>query len=78
MKTDIQIGTKIICIDNIHNNIQHNIRLTLYKVYVVHSIKESLIEIIDDKNEFSRFYKRRFITLNQYRKQKLLKINQTR
>ena len=74
MKTDIKSGTEIVCINNTHQRSY----LTLNKKYTVIKVGLDLIEIKDDTNELSRFYDTRFISLKQYRKQKLLKINQTR
>jgi len=71
---------KVICIDN-KNNINYsnsNINLTIGKVYTMKKddVDNVLIFIKDDKGIFTWHFYKRFISLKEYRKNKLEKINE--
>jgi hypothetical protein len=65
---------KIICIDNSENNT----RLTIGKIYETLPLltnESNFYRIIDDNNRRYGFYKERFSTIKEIRKEKLKKLN---
>jgi hypothetical protein len=72
--------TKLVCIDNIpynnyrYNNYKNNIGLTLNKVYDCYYEDFENVFIFDDNGEKSMFYRKRFITLADWRDQQIDKI----
>ena len=65
-------GDRVICID-----ISDSDNLTYKKVYTVLDVicdYKDYVDILDDNGNQNTFYKKRFISLKDYRKQKLNKI----
>lgn len=69
---------KVICI-----NIKHCSHLTLYKVYdaedcYIHSIgyNDDQYQLYNDENDWCGYPIDKFITLKEYRKMKILKLNE--
>jgi len=69
----MKTGDKIVCISNI---LSHGLKL--YNTYVISDIvcdNYGIITYMRIDGEFFRYYPHRFITLNEYRKQKLINLN---
>jgi hypothetical protein len=76
---------KLICIDNLSRNnklFQLQVDLTIDKVYDVVKIDNIYYRkyyyVNDDRGKKSSYSKDRFITLKEYRKRKLRKLNECR
>jgi len=61
------IGEYVVCIDNESAN-----KITINKIYeVIFSTNNNMYYIIDDDGRKSNYFTDRFITLKEYRKQKI-------
>ena len=70
-----RIGDKVVCI-NIDDLIYSGVKLTLYKIYNVVNTNETVntVSIKDDNDNIKGLYQSRFISLKEYRKQKINEI----
>jgi len=71
---------KIVCIDNLRfADTSYTCKLTIGKIYIIKNTTgiHSAVGVYDDWGEYHQFNKTRFVTYNEYRKRKLLKINET-
>lgn len=89
MKTDnFKIGDKIILINNMEIDYDLTIEdmhlyketaienITLYKEYtIISKIRNKMIVIINDEGNHRNFKQHRFLTIKQYRKEKIEKLN---
>ena len=70
--------TKLVCIDNIpYNNYinkRNQLALTLNKVYDCYYEEVDNVGILDDNGKKGMFYKKRFITLAEWRNRQIDKI----
>ena len=76
-------GDLVVCIDNV-GDFEHCRYLIIGKIYSVISVndvdigyKDRGIGVINDSNELVVYFSKRFISLKKYRKQKLLKLNES-
>ena len=74
-----RIGDKVVCIDRERTSLP--VKLTLNKIYDVISIQTtssagfiSSVAIIDDDGQERHLFQSRFVSLKEYRKQKLKRV----
>lgn len=70
---------RVVCIKNIdRNNVMSGLYLTIGKTYIVEKIHSSgnRYKLKNDKNMYYHYYKELFISLEEYRKLKLERLNE--
>ena len=67
-----RVGDKVVCINN--KDLDINVKLTPYKIYVIYDSAVASATIKDDNGYDKDLFQSRFISLKEYRKQKINKI----
>ena len=62
-----KVGDKVVCVNN-----EGDVGLTMGKIYIITSTHETIV--VNDLNEDVGYFEYRFISLQEYRKQKIEKI----
>lgn len=73
----MKVGDSVICIDN-NSSLGHKLPLTVGKSYIIQHIDKNckdIINVINDSDYKNDYFTNKFITINNYRKKKLEKLN---